>query len=66
MAMSKGRIALGILSVAGVIGGMVLDNKESEQARKEQKQAAYDASCKITKEWYAQKGNPNARRKPKS
>ena len=65
MAMSKGRIVLGLLSVAGVVGGMILDNKENEQARQEQKQEAYKASCDVAREWYEKKGNPNARRKKK-
>lgn len=61
--MSKGRIALGVLSVIGVIGGMALDYKEGEEAKKEQKQAAYKAGCDVAREFYEKKGNPNARRK---
>lgn len=63
--MSKGRIALGVLSVIGVIGGMALDYKEGEEAKKEQKQAAYKAGCDVAREFYEKKGNPNARRKSK-
>ena len=65
MAISKGRLALGALSVIGVIGGLILDNQENEQARKDQKQAAYKAGCDVAREFYEKKGNPNARRKNK-
>ena len=64
--MSKGRIALGLLSVAGVIGGMLLDYKESEEAKQEQKEAAYKAGCEVAREFYEKKGNPNAKRKKSS
>lgn len=60
--MSKGRIALGVLSVIGVIGGMALDYKEGEEAKKEQKQAAYKAGCDVAREFYEKKGNPNRRK----
>lgn len=63
--MSKGRLALGALSVVGVIGGMFLDYKEGEQAKEEQKQAAYKAGCDVARDFYEKKGNPNKRRKPK-
>lgn len=65
MAISKGRLFLGGLSVIGVIGGLILDNQENEQARKDQKQAAYKAGCDVAREFYEKKGNPNARRKNK-
>ena len=63
MAISKGRIALGALSVIGVIGGMILDESDAKKARQEQKQEAYKAGCEVAREFYAKKGNPNARRK---
>ena len=64
--MSKGRIALGALSVVGVIGGMFLDYKEGEQAKEEQRQQAYKAGCDVAREFYEKKGNPNAKRKKSS
>ena len=61
--MSKGRIALGILSVAGVVGGMFLDYKEGEEAKEEQRQMAYKAGCDVARDFYEKKGNPNKKRK---
>lgn len=61
--MSKGRIALGVLSVVGVVGGMFLDYKEGEEAKEEQRQQAYKAGCDVAREFYEKKGNPNKKRK---
>ena len=63
--MSKGRILLGLLSVAGVVGGMFLDAKESEEAREEQRQQAYKAGCDVARNFYEKKGNPNQKRNKK-
>lgn len=62
LGMSKGRIALGLLSIVGAVGGLYLDARESEESRKEQKEAAYQAGCEVAKEFYEKKGNPNAKR----
>ena len=63
LGMSKGRIALGLLSIVGAVGGLYLDAKESEQSRQEQKEAAYKAGCEVARDFYEKKGNPNKRRK---
>lgn len=63
LGMSKGRLALGLLSVIGVVGGIVLDAKEGQEALEEQKQQAYKAGCDVAREFYEKKGNPNQKRK---
>ena len=60
---SKGRIALGILSVIGVVGGVALDYKEGEEEKQKQRQEAYKAGCDVAREYYEKKGNPNQKRK---
>lgn len=54
----------GSLVLSGI--GLYLDYKDGEQAKIEQKQAAYDAGCDVAREFYEKKGNPNAKRKKKS
>ena len=53
----------GSLALTGI--GLYLDYKDNEQAKKDQKQAAYKAGCDVAREFYEKKGNPNARRKNK-
>lgn len=64
---SKGRLALGALSVVGVVGGFFLDQKEAKEAQIKQeeitRQAAYKGGCDQARLYYAQKGNPKKMRK---
>lgn len=63
---SKGRLALGAVTVASAIGTFVLEQKEAKEAaekcEKWTKEQAYKGGCDYAKEWYAKKGNPNAKR----
>ena len=69
MAVDKAKILLGIGTVLLAGANFAYDYKSDQKTKKEQMdavtQAAYEASTKQAKEWYAAKGNPNARRKPR-
>ena len=62
LGMSKGRMALAFIAAVGFVGNIVLEAKESEEARLEQQQAAYKGGCDYVKELHSKK-NPKKERK---
>ena len=56
-------LAAGIAGGLGFYSSLTDEKRNQEKLTAEAKKAAYEASTNFTKNWYAQKGNPNARRK---
>ena len=62
------KAALGLSAAAGIAGfyASITDEKRAKEAADAAvKEQAYKAGCSVAREFYATKGNPNAKRKKK-